>query len=392
MAFNADLLKKKLKEEGKSRNELAAAIKKHKRTIHRWLDGTNPPKPKDLEAIARVLNCEPKYFDPFFADIGLGEVSIQAHVSVASHNAYELMRWGYGVSQKQIMELAPILFAIVAQHALKVPDQDDALEQMAVVSGRGSTQMIGDQIDRQASKRKQCFGLASPDPYNVPSRNLFDIAIRRLSVQVVHDVDTERYVGANRYLEAEPGDAPGASGCLPDTRLLKKITCNNWELIESIVNGRVRLSAILQNAKEGNKRISNEEITKAIRQAHVQSSGEQQKASIKKLKAWRAFYAERHPDMAVEYDHIVAQHCHAEGWCPSWYKTDYHFQSLADPFREDRHINTDTLVEYQRLTAVANEEGRFSPGLEHQDPVFFRYSELKHHRDQLKKQFEEAWA
>jgi len=121
MAFKAELLRKKLKAEGKSRDELAAAINKHKRTVSRWLAGTNPPKPKDLEAIARVLNCKPLDFDPFFADMGVGEVSIQAHVSAASHNAYELMRWRYGVSQKQIMELAPVLFAIVAGHALKVP-------------------------------------------------------------------------------------------------------------------------------------------------------------------------------------------------------------------------------------------------------------------------------
>ncbi len=120
MAFQAELLKKKLKAEGKSRGELAAELKKHKRTVSRWLAGTNPPKPKDLEAIAHVLNCKPQDFDPFFADMGLGEVSIQAHVSAASHNAYELMRWRYGVSQKQIMELAPVLFAIVAAHALKV--------------------------------------------------------------------------------------------------------------------------------------------------------------------------------------------------------------------------------------------------------------------------------
>jgi len=109
MAFKAELLKKKLKAEGKSRDELAAELKKHKRTVSRWLAGTNPPKPKDLEAIAHVLNCKPQDFDPFFADMGLGEVSIQAHVSAASHNAYELMRWRYGVSQKQIMELAPVL-------------------------------------------------------------------------------------------------------------------------------------------------------------------------------------------------------------------------------------------------------------------------------------------
>ena len=145
MAFKAELLKKKLKEEGKTRDELVADLKKqgcpkHKRTVSRWLAGDNPPKAKDLEGIARALNCKPQDFDPFFADMGLGEVSIQAHVSAASHNAYELMRLRYGVTQKQIMELAPVLFAILAAHALKVPDQDNALERKARMNGRPSTQ------------------------------------------------------------------------------------------------------------------------------------------------------------------------------------------------------------------------------------------------------------
>ena len=44
-------------------------------------------------------------------------------MSVASHNAYEMMRLRYGVTQKTIIELAPILFSIVASYALKVPEE-----------------------------------------------------------------------------------------------------------------------------------------------------------------------------------------------------------------------------------------------------------------------------
>ena len=55
MAFKAELLKKKLREEGKSQEELAMALKKHRRTVSRWIAGNNPPKPKDVEAIARPV-------------------------------------------------------------------------------------------------------------------------------------------------------------------------------------------------------------------------------------------------------------------------------------------------------------------------------------------------
>ncbi|OAN89982.1 helix-turn-helix domain-containing protein [Sulfitobacter geojensis] len=386
MAFKADLLRKKLKEEGKSRDELAAAIKKHKRTVSRWLAGTNPPKPKDLEAIARVLNCKPQDFDPFFADMGLGEVSIQAHVSAASHNAYELMRWRYGVSQKQIMELAPVLFAIVAGHALKVPDQDDALELEAQMSGRPSTQMIGDHIDRRASKFKHCFGLSSPDPYNETSRNLFDTAIHRLSAQAADYIDARWYVGA------EPGDVPGASGYVTDTDFLEQVTGGDRALIEAIVKGRIRLSTVLKQAKEGKERVSVEEFAVSVRHAHAQGIEEQRKAGLKKLKAWRAFYADLHPDLAEEYDHLVAQHCHEEGWYPERYTDDDRIQKWVNPFQEDRHINVETLAEYQRLVAEGSEKGKFSLVFPDQDPIYRRFGELQRHRARFKKQFEETWA
>lgn len=382
MAFKAELLRKKLKAEGKSRDELAAAIKKHKRTVSRWLAGTNPPKPKDLEAIARVLNCTPRDFDPFFADMGLGEVSIQAHVSAASHNAYELMRWRYGVSQKQIMELAPVLFAIVAGHALKVPDQDDALERAARMLDRQITPMIGDQTDREASASRQCFGRASNDPYSDRSRNLFDTAIHRLSVEAADYVDVGWYVGA------EPGAVPGASGYVTDPDLLNKITAGDRALAEAIVKGRLRLSTVLAQAKVGKERVSKEQFAEAIRLAHSQGIEEQRRASLKKLHAWRAYYAGLYPELAEEYDRLVAQHCHGEGWRPDQYTSDDQIQSWADPFREDWHINENTLVEYQRLKTEGDEAWVFAED----DPVYRRFRELQRHRAELKKQFEETWA
>jgi transcriptional regulator with XRE-family HTH domain len=386
MAFKAELLKKKLKAEGKSRDELAAKLKKHKRTVSRWLAGTNPPKPKDLEAIARVLNCKPQDFDPFFADMGLGEVSIQAHVSAASHNAYEIMRWRYGVSQKQIMELAPVLFAIMAAHALNVPAQDDALEREARMSGRPSTQMIGDHIDRQASKLRRCFGLASPDPNNEPSRNLFDTAIHRLSAQAADYVDARWFVGA------APGDIPGATGYFPDTDFLEEITGGDRTLVEAIVKGRIRLSSVLQEIRGHKEGVLVEALANAIRQAHEARIEEQRAAGLKKLKAWREFYAAHHPELAEEYDALVSQHCHEEGWYPNHYTDDDRIQSWVNPSREDRHINEDTLVEYQRLKAARTEDGAIAFVLPFQDPVYRRFEGLQQHRAQQRKQFEETWS
>lgn len=390
MAFKADLLKKKLKEEGTKPDELAAAIKKHKRTVRRWLAGTNPPKQKDLEAVARVLNCKPQDFDPFFADKGLGEVSIQAHVSVASHNAYELMRWRYGVSQKQIMELAPVLFAIVAGHALKVPDQDDEIARLAFDNRLTDPRLQGGHNEACASKLRKCFGLETSDPGVETSRNLFSEAMRRLSSQIEDYVDTRWFVGA----AAE--EAPGAAGYVPDTELVSALSGGDLKLAEAIVKGRIRLSTILQRAKEGEDPVSVETFADAIRHAHAQQIEELRKAGLKKLKAWRTFYEARHPDLAEEYDRLLAQHCHEEGWCPNNYTDDERIQSWVNPYQEDRHINEDTLTEYQQRRKDAREKDEGSKTLtfvfSHNDPVVRRFAELQRHRAQIKKQFEETWS
>jgi len=380
MAFQAELFKKKLKEEGKGRDEIAAAVGKDKRTVSRWLAGTNAPKSKDLETIARTLNCRPQDFDPFFAEKGLGEVSIQAHVSVASHNAYELMRWRYDVSQKQIMELAPVLFSIVAGLALKVPDQDDEIARLAHRNGLGHLGFHTDHLDRQASERGKCFGIETDDPEAETPRNLFNEAILRLSAQIPDYVDAKWFVGA------APEEAPNVAGYIADIELVEILAGGQPQLAEAISKGRIRLSSVLQQAKEDKgDDISVEEFAEAIKNAQDQGIAVQRKVGLKKWKAWRAFYAERHPELAKEFDDLVACHCHEEGWYPDGYTADDRVQSLVNPFEEDLHVNEDTLVEYQRQKS----DNLALPQL---DPTYRRLEELKRHRSSLKKQFEEVWA
>lgn len=163
-------------------------------------------------------------------------------------------------------------------------------------------------------------------------------------------------------------------------------------MVEAIVKGRIRLSTILQQAKEGKDGVSVENFAEAIRHAHAQGIEEQRKAGLKKLKAWRTFYADHHPDMAEDYDHLVTQHCHEEEWYPEDYTDDDRIQSWVDPFQEDRHIDEYTLEEYQRLKAEGSEKGELSLVLPHQDPVYRRFEQLRQHRIQIKKRFEEAWS
>lgn len=393
MTFKAELLHKKLKEQRKNREYLAKATKRNVRTVSRWLSGENPPKSKDLEAIARALNCKPQDFDPFFADEGLGDVAIQAHVTVASHNAYQMMQWRYGVSQRQIMELAPVLFAIMAGHALKVPEQDEEHARQAHRLGLPDTLPIEHSIHQHASKVGKCFGLNSNDLYDNP-QNLFCEAIRRLSTHIEESVNTRWFVGAG------PQDAPNASGYIPDIDLLEKITGGEAILMEAVVKGRIHLSKIYDDVLQNGKSVADDDmffqaLAVALRRERDSQIEEQRKSGIKKLNAWRGFYAERHPDLAKEYDDLVVQHCYEEGWFPESYTDDDRAQSWVNPYLEDQHINEDTLPEYQRLKTIAEEKRKSGKGLtllsSQNDPIFRRFRELQHHRSQFKQQFEEVW-
>lgn len=386
MAFKADLLRKKLKEEGKTRKFLAQATRKTERTVSRWLNGQNPPKGKDLDLIAMALKCRPQDFDPSYADEGLG-VAMYARVSVASHNAYEMMRLRYGVTQKTIVELAPVLFSIVASLALKVPDEDLALHQEAIRRGlfsplphdRSPEGAEGFGLDQRASKKAACFGLAAPNPMEAQPRNLFCEAMSRLCSGIADHVSTEFFVGA------EPGDAPSATGFAPDLELLNVLAGGDADLIKALVEGRIRLSQCWEeHQKSGGPSIDRfpdilrRELARA-NDDHSTQLRDKREQSLAKLEAWRAFYEERHPDLAREYDEIVAAYCHEDSWFPAHYPDELKELLWSDPYREERFIDKKLLPGREKKSELS-----FIPSA-----IENRFSELEAHRSKLKAKFEE---
>ena len=383
MAFKSKLLKAKLKEAGKNRDFLANLINVDKRTVSRWLNDKNAPKSSDLEKIAKALGCTPQDFDPSFADKSQGEVAIHARVSIASHNAYELMRARYGATQKEIMELAPVLFSIVAGHALRVTDEDKAqAARIGLIDSRQGSPEAQDSwaIDDNASRNKKCFGLNGEY-----SRNLFYEAIKRLC----HDIDKD--VSAKFLVNPGPEVAVSALGFIPDIDALNEITGGDSVLIEALMKGRVRLSTCLESYNNGKDksvealiRILRRELARADHQ-NEQVISESRDAGLLKLEVWRASYEERHPDLAREYDQIVEKHCHEDGWYPSYYNEDLKELCWVEPYREDRHINFETLPEYQKKKVE-------KPKVFHipmNDPIFLRFQKLESYRQKHKENFKE---
>ncbi len=390
MAFDAKLLRAKLKEAGKTQEVLAKEVNKNKRTMSRWLSGENPPSDKNLKALAKALSCAPQEFDPSFT--GEGEVAIHARVSIAAHNAYELMGLCYGVSQKDIMELAPVLFSIVAGHALRVTEQDDSLAMEAERLGWPSDRLIGNvelangfSIDKKACEDKKCFGLPAQNPSEASPRNLFHVAIQRLC----HDIQGN--VNADYLVKTDPGEVPSAAGFIADLDWLIKWTGHDNALAEALTMGRVRLSKCLDAHKKGGDpsieafvRVMRREM-QAADEKHNDKITKDRAESLIRLKAWRAFYEKRHPNLACEYNRIVEKHCHEDGWPSPYFDEEINEISWADPYREIRHINEDTLPEYQEKKAgSANEVNFFML-----DPIYQRFKQLEAHRRKAKAEFEE---
>jgi len=391
MAFDAKLLRTKLKEAGKTQEVLAKEVNKNKRTMSRWLNGENPPSDKNLKALANALSCTPQEFDPSFT--GEGEVAIHARVSIAAHNAYELMGLRYGVSQRDIMELAPVMFSIVAGHALRVTEQDDALAMEAERLGLPSDPRFGSvelangfKIDEKACTDQKCFGLRPKNPSDASPRNLFHVAIQRLC----HDLQGN--VNADYLIKPDPGEVPSAAGFIADLDWLIKLSGHDNALAEALTMGRVRLSKCLETHKKSEDpslesfiRLLRREVQAADEKHNDQITRDRAKSLIR-LKTWRSAYEKRHPDLAEEYDQIVENHCHEDGWYPSYYDEGLKELCWREPYREDRHINEDTLLEYQKKKA----ESPKAFHLPMTDPIYRRFLALEIQRQKHKAEFEGA--
>lgn len=386
MSFDAKIFSEKFKAEKQTLKTFAAAVGVSTRTVNRWKSGESTPKAKDLERIAEVLNCAPKEFDPYFSEVGTEEVPIHARVSVASHNAYQLMHWRYGVSQREIMELAPVLFAIVAGHALKVPEQDSKIDNLAWENGLSRATFQGKHIEDYAGAQGKCFGLLPDDPSVEQTRNLFCEAIRRLSQPI------SEYVDPDSLVHTEPESVPTAAGFTPDVALIKALAAGDVATEQAIVMGRIQLSKVFNTIKPSMGAPTLEELVQAIGETSARDIEVQRQEGVKKLKNWRAFYAERHPEEAAEFDSIVAAFCFEDGVYPAHSQPnhDQRLQAWLNPWLEDWHIDAEKLTDAPRKSFLKKEQQGKGFVNVLGSPIWKRFQELKQHRSEVRKLFEES--
>lgn len=348
MAFKAELFREKMKACGVSQKQLAETTPFNLRSISRWANGHQVPKPVSILELAKALGCSPRDFDPDFADSMEG-VIVSGRVSAASHNAYAAMKLVYNVSQTQILELAPILFATVAARALQIPSDDDAFiaaheseagnRGIRIERSQNWEKVEGLDLDRMAAANHKCFGIEPEHDSMAIARNLFCEALRRMIAQA------DNRVCVDMWRQDWPGHVPDADGFNPHVALLDLVAEGEPEIIRRLIRGEVRLSTSIDKAQIANKGDLNQ-LAELIRKdladqvaAHRALLEDRRRASQAKLDRWREGYEREHPEWAQEYEELTEALCHEENWYPDYYSDKMIEEARANPFKEARFID-----------------------------------------------------
>lgn len=395
MAFKAELLREKMKACGVSQKHLAERTEFDVRSISRWANDRQIPKTASILKLAEALGCSPRDFDPDFADSMEG-VIVSGRVSAASHNAYAAMKLVFNVSQTQILELAPILFATVAARALQIPGDDDnfiaAHEREARSRGirierHGNVdESDGLDVDREAVRNHQCFGLEPEQDSKALPRNLFFEALRRMVAK------TGNAVSIDMWEQGWPGHVPDAYGFNPHVALLDLVAEGDPEIIRRLVRGEARFSTSIDKAQIANKGDLNQ-LAELIRKdladqaaAHRAMLEDQRRASQARLDRWRLGYEREHPELAQEYEELTAALCHPANWYPAYYSDKMIEEACANPFAEARFVDDARYPgRFARLRLFDHETEPVYP-CTHAD--FERFEELQAHRAASKAAFE----
>ena len=127
MKIRPERLRRLRKEKGLSRVQLARLSKVSERTIQRLeneSEGTQTNREYTLECLAKVLGVEEGVLagDAPFPDASKPpepeRVQIGAQVAPKARLAYDLIRRRYGVSTTEILNMAPLFFALLAEGSL----------------------------------------------------------------------------------------------------------------------------------------------------------------------------------------------------------------------------------------------------------------------------------
>lgn len=305
MAFHKEKLKTYLKSQGLTQGDLAALVGKDIRTVRRWLSPKEPLRPKAIEKICEALQVNPSTFDtdwPSTQSWGQ-EVQVGAQISQAAANGYLLLRREFGITKKQLIELAPAMFAVIAERALsrieRLASNEANLAMIARALGlRDSSEneyfsfpekAMYYENAKSAAKDRAIFGLEEIDEYGPSNPNLFADEIDELS---------EGVQGAWRR-RAKANECPGSGGFRYSRTIVDYLTCGDENLATAIANGSINLSIMEDHLWVPENK---DERLRWLRQQATNATLREQRGLEKTLSSIR----ERNPELAKRLERIYA--------------------------------------------------------------------------------------
>jgi len=287
MAFDKQKYKTHMRSLKVTQKTLAAALNKDTRTVSRWLGINYTLNSDKILLLCEVLGVEPNEFDPEWQGSinNKNKARVSATVSSASKNGYWLLRQRYGVSEKDLVELAPTMFAVIAEHARQMPHDwwekwDHLVKQTEILKMPGPYDMGNEREtannEIEALNEDKIFGYEEHENISDPTlpENLFAKALSDLAAESSN-------VTLSRF--SYRGKCPEAQYNIIDKAFLDSITDGDEELNNAISRGDIEIfTEEFENFSSPSERI------KWMRKNYL----EIKKGRERKLKEWR----EKKPD------------------------------------------------------------------------------------------------
>ena len=250
MAFDKRKFKAHMSSNGITQKKMAEHFNVNIKTINRWLSPNEKLKLERIADLCLFAGCEPREFDlEWEGTLDTKNVArVSARISSAAKNGYWLMKEAYGVTETEILELAPTLFAIFA--AAIYENNSDERAKAAEFLGKEFGLMPVDHMS-----------VSHPDEGIVLEKNLELISERKIfgSREFAEEYDEyfANFGGKNPFASqlekfstnskmvkigrSQAGECPDGVGTAYDVGLTNSITKSNVELNEAIANGQIKL-------------------------------------------------------------------------------------------------------------------------------------------------------
>ena len=247
MAFDKAKFKKKMRANGFTQKTISEMLDVDIRTVSRWLDPKISLSSEKIATLCDLIGEAPSDFDPNWQGnfSNTNQARVSAKISSASKNGYWLLRKSYNVSEKDILEIAPTMFALLvdmmkAKHIGK-DKRYEAISVLAKQYGFVPEDEAGgiaryDQPRRDASRNfcleNKILGgkyFDEEQGYNMNVNPFMDFLSELNENSVNAKVSTDR------------SDELSSRGAAYNISLTNALTRNDLELNEAIASGEIEL-------------------------------------------------------------------------------------------------------------------------------------------------------